>query len=274
MKKSSLLAAALVTLLASFTAAAHVPFLKPNQFNVTHHRLTIESAFTEFPFQADFAMDSPNFSITDPNGVSLAIKPIAKTKAAVYLEPELKQEGTYRISTGQRVGPIYKAVETADKKLYFAADMKRVTGKPTTMNYYSYADTYIFKGQQKYVARPFNKGLEIIPLSSPNALQPGTEGSFRVLENGKPVPNARIIVVTDNEHFIKHRVEDLYDLDNVRESNIHANQQGEFSFKPKKAGLNYLFVTVHHQLNENLWESQNASLTLEVNLPAEPAHKP
>ena len=271
MKKLSL---AIIALVAAFAAEAHVPFLKPNQFNVTHHRLTIESAFTEFPFQADFAMDSPNFTITAPNGTTSSIKPIAKTKAAVYLEPELKEEGTYRISTGQRVGPVYKAVETPEKKLYFAADMKRVSGKPTTMNYYSYADTYIFKGQQKYTAKPFNQGLEIIPLASPNGLLLGGELSFRVLENGKPVPDARIIVVTDNEHFIKHRIEDLYDLDNVRTSNIHANQQGEFSFHPQKAGLNFLFVTVHHQLNENLWESQNASLTLEVNLPPETANKP
>jgi uncharacterized GH25 family protein len=269
MKKFLLLTGVMASLLVSLTAAAHVPFLKPNQFNVTHHRLTIESAFTEFPFQADFAMDSPNFTITTPQGEVTAIKPIAKTKAAVYLEPELKEEGTYRISTGQRVGPVYKAVETADKKLYFAADMKRVTGKPTTMNYYSYADTYIFKGQQKYQAKPFNKGLEIIPLASPNSLVLGGELSFQVLENGKPVPNARIIVVTDNEHFSKHRIEDLYDVENVRASNIHANAHGEFTFRPAKAGLNFLFTTVHHQLNENLWESQNASLTLEVNLPAE-----
>ncbi|MFD0929060.1 DUF4198 domain-containing protein [Methylophilus glucosoxydans] len=271
MKRLSLALLALVTAL---VAEAHVPFLKPNQFNVTHHRLTIESAFTEFPFQADFAMDSPNFTITSPAGEVTAIKPIAKTKAAVYLEPELKEEGSYRISTGQRVGPVYKAVETPDKKLYFAADMKRVSGKPTTMNYYSYADTYIFKGQQKYKPVPLNKGLEIIPLASPNGVQLGGELSLQVLEHGKPVPNARIIVVTDNEHFSKRRMEDLYDVENVRPSNLHANQQGEFTFKPQKAGLNFLFVTVHHQLNEHLWESLNASLTLEVNLPPETANKP
>lgn len=264
----------LIACVASLSAQAHVPFLKPNLFNVTHHRLTIESAFTEFPFQADFAMDSPNFTITAPNGTVSAIRPVAKTKAAVYLEPQLTEEGTYRISTGQRVGPIYKAVETADKKLYFADDMKRVTGKATTMNYYSYADTYIFKGQQKYAPKPFNKGLEIIPLASPNGLLLGSALAFQVLENGKPVPNARIIVVTDNEHFTKRRIEDLYDIDNVRASNIHANAQGEFSFHPQKAGLNFLFVTVHHQLNDTLWESQNASLTLEVNLPPESQNKP
>jgi uncharacterized GH25 family protein len=271
MKKFFLVLIALITAQA---AEAHVPFLKPNQFNVTHHRLTIESAFTEFPFQADFAMDSPNFTLTSPNGEVSAIKPVAKTKAAVYLEPELKEEGTYRISTGQRVGPVYQAVETPDKKLYFAADMKRVIGKPTTMNYYSYADTYIFKGQQKYKPVPLNKGLEIIPLTSPNGVILGEELRLQVLEEGKPLPNARIIVVTDNEHFSKRRIEDLYDVENVRASNIHANAQGEFVFHPQKAGLNFLFVTVHHQLNEQLWESQNASLTLEVNLPPENTNKP
>ena len=274
MKKFALIISTMLALTAALPTQAHVPFLKPNQFNVTHHRLTIESAFTEFPFQADFAMNSPNFTITAPDGTVSAIQPIAKTKAAVYLEPELSAEGTYRISTGERVGPVYKAVETADKKLYFAADMKRVTGKPTTMNYYSYADTYIFKGQQNYQPKPFNKGVEIIPLASPNSLLLGGELRFRVLENGQAVPNARIIVVTDNEQFIKHRVEDLYDIDNVRKSTMHANQQGEFTFRPQKAGLNFLFVTIHHQLNEQLWESRNASLTLEVNLPPDSQNKP
>lgn len=274
MKKAYLTLFALMSMLAPLVAQAHVPYLKPNQFNVTHHRLTIESSFTEFPFQADFAMDSPNFTITSPKGMTSAITPIARTKAAVYLEPELTEKGTYRISTGPRIGPVYKAVEATDGKLYFADDMKRVTGKATSLAYYSYADTYIFKDDQKYEAKPFNKGVEIIPLTSPNGLMPGGELSFRVLENGQPVPNARIIVVADNEHYLQHRIGDLYDVDNIRESNIVANPQGEFTFQPQKAGLHFLFVTIHHQINEKLWESHNASLTLEVNLPPETQNKP
>ena len=274
MKKSYPALFALMSILVPLVVHAHVPFLKPNQFNVTHHRLTIESSFTEFPFQADFAMDSPNFTITSPKGMTSAITPIARTKAAVYLEPQLTEKGTYRISTGLRVGPVYKAIEATDGKLYFADDMKCVTGKATTMNYYSYADTYIFKDDQKYEAKPFNKGVEIIPLASPNGLSSGGELTFRVLENGRPVPNARIIVVADNEHYIKRRIGNLYDINNIRQSNIVANLQGEFTFHPQQAGLHFLFVTIHHQINEKLWESHNASLTLEVNLPLETQNKP
>ncbi|MFV0522797.1 MAG: hypothetical protein ACK5MI_10315 [Mangrovibacterium sp.] len=55
-----------VLIFSSLGSYAHVPFLKPNQFIVSNNRLQIESSFTEFPFQADFAMSSPCFSIIDP----------------------------------------------------------------------------------------------------------------------------------------------------------------------------------------------------------------
>ena len=268
MSKLYVLATVLITLLVTFNASAHVPFLKPNLFNVTHHRLQIESSFTEFPFQPDFAMDSPHFTMVSPSGTETRLTSQVKTKAAVYLEPQLTEDGTYRISTGIKVGPKYKATEV-NSKLYFAEDMLRFPGKPTSMQYYSRADTYIFKGNNNYTIRPFNKGLEIMPLASPNSLILGNQLSFCVMENGKPVPNARIIVVAENEHFVKRRAGDLYDIDNNRESNLLANTKGEFTFHPKLAGLHFLFVTVHHKINESLWESHNASLTLEVSLPNE-----
>ena len=143
MKKIYSMASMLAILMASLEVSAHVPFLKPNQFNITHHRLQIESSFTEFPFQPDFAMDSPHFTMVTPSGVETSIVPQAKTKAAVYLEPQLQEEGTYRISTGIKVGPKYKATEV-NSKLYFADDMQRFPGHPTFMQYYSRADTYIF----------------------------------------------------------------------------------------------------------------------------------
>jgi uncharacterized GH25 family protein len=266
MKKYYCMVCTLATLFITFESKAHVPFLKPNLFNVTHHRLQIESSFTEFPFQPDFAMDSPHFSMVSPSGTETRITTQAKTKAAVYLEPQLTEDGTYRISTGIKTGPKYKATEV-NSKLYFAEDMLRFPGKPTAMQYYSRADTYIFKGNNKYEIRPSNKGLEIMPLASPNSLVVGGQLSFRVLQDGKSVPNARIILVAENEHFIRHRIGDLYDIDNNRESNLFADTKGEFTFHPKQAGLHFLFVTVHHKVDETLWESYNASLTLEVNLP-------
>lgn len=266
MKKIYMVASLLAAFIVSIDVSAHVPYLKPNQFNVTHHRLQVESAFTEFPFQPDFAMDSPHFSMVTPNGVETPIVPQAKTKAAVYLEPQLKEEGTYRISTGIKVGPKYKATEV-NSKLYFADDMLRFPGAPVFMQYYSRADTYIYKGTPKYEVKAFNKGVEIIPLTSPNSLMLGGQLSFRVTENGTPVPHARIVVVADDEHFIKQRTGDLYDVDNIRESNIVADAHGEFTFHPKQTGLHFLFVTIHHKIDKTLWESHNASVTIEVNLP-------
>ncbi|OJU46763.1 MAG: nickel transport complex, nikm subunit, transmembrane [Bacteroidales bacterium 45-6] len=248
------------------SASAHVPFLKPNQFNVRHDRLQIESAFTEFPFQADFAMDSPLFSMTDPSGKQTPIIPLAKTAAAIYLEPTLNGDGTYRINAGVRKGPKYNAIETTDGKLYFAEDMKKKEGRKTFLQYFSGADTYLAKGDPAYQPRRMNTGVEIIPLSSPNRILVNDKISFQVFQNGKPVPNARIVVVHDNEHYEKHRVEDLYDVENVRGSNLHADKEGVFCFTPSRAGIFLLFVTVHKKINDDLWESYNTSLTFEVNL--------
>ena len=253
----------------AIAAQAHVPFLKPNQFDVQHDRLQIESSFTEFPFQADFAMDAPNFVLVKPDGTEQALTPTAKTRAAVYLEPQLQTPGSYRISTGVRKGPNYQAIETAQSKLYFADDMKRVAGKPTTMQYYNRADAYIFKGDTSYSPRPFKQGAEIIPLSSPHRLHRGDKLSMQVLKDGLAAANARIIVVADGEHFKMPRTGDLYDVENIRSSNIVADAQGRFEFSPQTAGLNYLFVTLHDKTSAGTWVSQNAGLTLEV-LPPRP----
>lgn len=251
----------------AFSVNAHVPFLKPNQFHIEHNRLQIESAFTELPFQADFAMSVPQFSMVLPNGTRTILQPETKTKAAVYLEPQTSDEGTYRITTGVRKGPKYRAVETADNKLYFSNDTLRVKGRKTALQYYNSADVYLSKGNPAYLPKPLNSGVEIIPLSSPNMLYLGNKLSFQVLNSGVPVPNARVVVAYENEHYEKHRKGDLYDVENTRKSNIYANSEGKFTFQPKKAGLVLLFVTVHKKIDDTLWESYNTSLTLEVRLP-------
>lgn len=258
---------ALMLALAAGAAQAHVPFLKPNQFDVLHGRLQVESTFTEFPFQADFALDSPDFSVVAPDGKAQPLTPTAKTRAAVYLEPAVAAEGTYRISTGVRKGPLYKAVETPEAKLYFAADMARVKGQPTSMQYYSRADVYIAKGQPHYTPRPAGQSVEIVPLAAPTQLTVGQPLALRVLKDGKPVPQARVVVVSDAEHFRQRRVEDLYDVENVRASNIVADAKGEFAYTPQQGGLVLLFVTIHDKLRPDFWESHNAALTLEANLP-------
>lgn len=256
-----------VLIFSSLGSYAHVPFLKPNQFIVSNNRLQIESSFTEFPFQADFAMSSPCFSIIDPQGKQSTISPTARTCAAEYLEPKLGNDGIYRIHAGVRKGPKYRAIETADGKLYFADDIKTKQGKMTHMQYFSSADTYICKGDTSFRAKPMSDGVEIIPLSSPNNMTPDCKKQFQVYENGKPATNARVVVVYDGERYEYNRIGDLYDVENIRSSNIHTDHNGIFTFTPKKTGLVLLFVTIHHKINDALWESYNTSLTLEVNLP-------
>ncbi len=256
----------LILLLAAISAHAHVPFLKPNLFRIDYDRLVIESSFTEFPFQADFAMDTNSFAMINPEGQYVSLKPVAQTKAAVYLEPEINSSGTYRITTGVRKGPLYDAIETPEGKLYFADDMKKYKGAKTKLQYYNSADTYVYKDVTNYTPKPLNVGVEIIPLSSPNEMSVGKSISFQVLNEGKAVKNARVVVVYDDEHYQFHRDGDLYDVENIRESNIYTDDEGNFTFTPDKAGLLMLFVTIHKKFSPEYWESYNTSITLEAQL--------
>ena len=246
---------------------AHVPFLKPNLFNVYHDRLQIESSFTEDPFQPDFAMESPYFYIINSNGKQTIISSVAKTTAAVYLEPIIREDGTYRVNSSMRKGPKYKALETSDGKLYFSDDIKKKQGKMTELQYYSSADTYITKGKSDYKPNLLKKNIEIVPISPPNSIVVKEKATFVVYDNGSPVSNARVVVIYDNEHYLKKNSIDLYDIENERENNIYTNNDGLFSFIPKKTGLVLLFVNIHKKIDDSLWESYNTSLTLEVNLP-------
>lgn len=253
-------------LLSSIAVEAHVPFLKPNMFHITSNRLTIESAFTEDPFVADFAMVVPQFYMLSPDGQLSTLQPTAKTRGAHYLEPDITMEGTYRFATGMRKGPRYTAIETADGKLYFSQDTLTTVGTKVKMQYYSSADVYIVNGKSNYKPTLLKRGVEIIPLSDPNAYEVGHEMAFQVFRDGKEVPHARVVVAQDGEKYRFHRTEDYYDVEDSRKSNITTDEQGKFALTPKEAGLMMLFVTVHEKLEDGNWDSFNASLTIEVNL--------
>lgn len=252
---------------AAVTLSSHVPFLKPNQFTIRHNRFHVESSFTEDPFQADFAMNAPFFYVIDPAGNQTVVTPSAKTIAAVYLEPTVADSGTYRINAAQRKGPKYRGVETAEGKKYFSNDTLKVKGKPITLQYFSCADTYVCKGEPNYLPKPLNKSVEIIPLTSPNEIKVNQSVRFRVYQDGEKVSQARVVVAYDNDHYFKKKISDLYDVENVRENSIHANDDGEFTFVPEKPGMVLLFVTIHKKIDDTQWESYNNSLSLEVRMP-------
>lgn len=256
----------LLLIVSGIIVSGHVPFLKPNQFVILHDRFHVESSFTEDPFQADFAMNSPFFYLIDPAGNQMIIEPSAKTIAAVYLEPTLNDSGTYRINAAHRKGPKYRGVETDEGKKYFSDDTITVEGKKITLQYFSSADTYVCKGLLNYKPKPLNKSVEIVPLSSPNKIKVNEPIKFKVYQDGVSVANARVVVAYDDDHYKKKELIDLYDVENERENNIVANMDGVFTFVPEQTGLVLLFVTIHKKISATEWESYNNSLTLEVRL--------
>lgn len=247
-------------------ASAYVPFLKPNQFRLLHNRFQVEAAFTEEPFQPDFRLDVPYFRMITPQGASEVIPKAAQLKAAVYLEPKVETEGTYRIYTDIYKGRNYQAIETKEGKLYFKGEMEDKVGQPVRVQHYTRAEVYVSKAQPNYKPQSLGVGVEIVPETAPTALKRGEPLRLRVYQNGQPKPNARVVVAYDNEQYQLHKEGDYYDVENIRENSLYTDANGYADFTPDRAGLVLLFVTIHQKLSPQQWESHNASLTLEVQL--------
>ena len=94
-------------------AFAHSPYLKPNMYTPDAKRphVTVEASFAEGSLNPDVAMKAEKWHAIAPDGTTVALAPAATLKDATSLEVPLAQQGTYRISSGERTGLISKLSE-------------------------------------------------------------------------------------------------------------------------------------------------------------------
>jgi hypothetical protein len=84
---------------------AHTAYLLPTLFSANQENaVTVESSFAEHFFRPEIAVDSDDWHVLLPDGTRAAPANVAKLKQLVVLEGEIKQEGTYRFTTGVRRG--------------------------------------------------------------------------------------------------------------------------------------------------------------------------
>lgn len=97
------------------------------------------------------------------------------------------------------------------------------------------ADAYITRGQPTdAAARPSGKALEIQAITHPNGIVAGSDASFALLFDGKPLPQADITLF---------RSAGLYDGRKVV-GQVKSGADGRFSLKPEDAGT-YLILVRH-----------------------------
>jgi len=190
MKPFPLIAWASLALTAALPVAAHTPYLQPSSFAPREGQtVALDASFAETFFVPETAFDDSAFSVTGPDGATSPLpSQVMKTRTvAEYTLP--KVAGTYRLSTGTRLGALFRTWEINGKRESSRdASVKIPAGAKVISDFQSLtlAETYVTaRSPDRAALAPRNKGLELVAVSHPSDLYVGEEFEFIVQYDGK-----------------------------------------------------------------------------------------
>lgn len=230
-------AALLLSFIGASAAQAHMPYVLPTLFDLGKgDHVTVEAAFAEDAFLPEVAMRDAPFHLVGPDGKDLPAGPVTHLRDLSVFEAAIPADGTYRVTSGQRAGRKGKMFKVRDKW-----EMRGEGGEPPAnaeqvdVQSMTLADAYITRGQPTDAAlKPSGKALEIQAITHPNGIVAGSDASFALLFDGKPLPHADITLF---------RSAGLYDGRKVV-AQVKSGADGRFSLTPEDAGT-YLILVRH-----------------------------
>ncbi|WP_137175132.1 DUF4198 domain-containing protein [Massilia sp. HP4] len=194
--RTLLLAASLV----GGAAQAHTPFLLPNNFDVQPKgSIGVDAGFTEKFFVSDVAFGDTPFSIVTPQGERIAFGDIHQFKQRTVAEQKLPDEkGTYRLSTGPRLGAVFRTWER-NGKTESARDPQQVMPADAKLlaHYQSLSISEAYVTADKPLTKalaPVGKGLEIVAITHPSDLFVDERFEFIVQFDGKPLVDQKVSI--------------------------------------------------------------------------------
>ncbi|ALZ75764.1 hypothetical protein ATY27_08295 [Rheinheimera sp. F8] len=217
-----------------------MPYLAPASFEPVRGWVSLEAAFAEQFFLPEAKFDQSDFQVTGPDGMVRAPKEQVAVKSRTVLDDELKTDGTYKYSTGQRFGAVFHSY-VLNGKTENSREPDFVLPKGATLKAHfqsvTRAETYISKGKPDQKAlNASGKGLELQFISHPNDLYAGQPVNGLLLLDGKPLANSTLEL---------HRAASAQaSQDKTAPLQINSNARGEFTLTPPQAGT-YLLLARH-----------------------------
>lgn len=238
-----------------------MPYVLPTVFDVGQgDHVTVSSSFAETAFVPEIAMRDAPFHLIRPDGSRCDVGPVTYLRDLSIFEADLKADGTYRITSGQRAGRKSTMYRDDKKWVIRGEDGAETPPGVTTVAVQSMtlADAYVTRGPQNDTAlKPFGQALEIQAVTHPNAISAGSEARFVLLFDGKPLAN------TDVTLF---RSAGVYDGRKVAVE-TRSDSGGAFTLKIEDAGA-YLIMARHRAPapagSETPWRSYTYTLAFDA----------
>lgn len=186
-----------VTLLTSLPAAAHTSYLLPSVFITGEGGyLTLQASFTEDFFVPEIAVISDDYHLVRPDGSRDDFDAITEFRQMVVLENALEEDGTYRFTTGTRLGRIAKrALVDGEWKTLHGPDGEVPENATDVMTSQTetVADVYVTKGAPTWEAVEAPIGRLSFDLEAhPNEIYLDEGLEFDVLFDGEPLADQTV----------------------------------------------------------------------------------
>lgn len=219
------------------TASAHMPYVLPTMFDLGKaDHLTVESSFGEDAFVPEVGMRDAPFHLVGPDGKAGPVGAIVYLRDLSVFEADIKADGTYRVTTGQRFGRKGKMFRAGDKWLMQGEGADPKPGvQEVEVQSATLAEAYVTRGQPTQGAlKPSGKALEIQAVTHPNAITAGSDAAFLLLFEGKPLGGAEITLFRSAGYYDGRKVA----------AQLKSDATGRFTLKPEDAGT-YLILVRH-----------------------------
>lgn len=218
---------------------AHTPYLKPFSFDLSgRNTVTLDGSFAEHFFVPEVAFAGSIYKVTTPSGRQVNPDLLNILRSRVVVEHELKDEGTYRFTTGSRLGRVFRTYVLDGKRKRMRDPSKPLPEGAEPLDHFqslTRAEAYVSKGAPtKTALQPIGKGLEFIARTHPNEVYVGEPFNLRAHYDAAPLSNLKVDVYLGADQF----------SDEKAKWTLRSDAKGNFSFTPQQPGL-YLIMARH-----------------------------
>lgn len=181
-------------------ASAHTAYMQPNVFDSANaSQVTIETSFTEDFSRPEVAVESQDFHLYRPDGRRDSYDRVTVLNQMTVLESDLTETGTYRFTSGERLGRLSTQVRIDGQWRPIDPEATPPRGAPTRQSQTAtVSDVYVTKGPPTSQVIDVNVGrLAIRPVTHPNSIYLDQGFSLRVTFDGAPVANQELELTRD-----------------------------------------------------------------------------
>ncbi|HEY1102931.1 MAG TPA: DUF4198 domain-containing protein [Burkholderiaceae bacterium] len=217
---------------------AHMTWILPNQTQLSGKEpvVSVDAAVSEdlFSFERGLKLDA--VVITGPDGAAVAAENRSSARHRDSFDVKLVKDGTYRISNvSQSLMASYKqGSETKRFRGTVEAFAKEVPADAEVLSAsitHSRQQTFVSKEDPGTPAfAPEGRGLELLPLGVATDLSDGDNTRFRLLLDGKPLPDATVKLLRDGNRY-RYKLGEL---------TLKTDAKGEFSVQWSEPGRYWL----------------------------------